>query len=124
MAAKSQADKYFEALARLKARGEPINNDAVAKEAGSGKGSIKKSRPGHAELIEAIEQAALEQKQAKASSDLTPQLRQQISILQHRLDNALEREVCLLNELYDLREENRQLKLGRLTVVSDKTKAS
>jgi predicted transposase YdaD len=36
----------------------------------------------------------------------------------------LEREVCLLNELYDLREENRQLKLGRLTVVSDKTKAS
>ena len=29
MAAKSQVDKYLEALARLKARGEPINNDAV-----------------------------------------------------------------------------------------------
>jgi ubiquinone biosynthesis protein UbiJ len=117
MPAKSQADKYLEALARLKARGEPINNDAVAKEAGSGKGSIKRSRPGHAALIAAIEQAAMEQKQAKATSDQTPQLRQQIATLQHRLDNALEREVCLLNELYDLREENRQLKLGRLAVV-------
>lgn len=122
MAAKSQADKYFEALARLKARGEPINNDAVAKEAGSGKGSIKKSRPGHAELIAAISQAALEQQQAKAASDPVPQLRQQITALQHRLDSALERELSLLNEVYQLREENRQLKQGRLSVVSNKTR--
>ncbi len=121
MAAKSQADKYFEALARLKARGEPINNDAVAKEAGSGKGSIKKSRPGHAELIAAISQAALEQQQAKAASDPVPQLRQQIAALQNRLDSALERELCLLNEVYQLREENRQLNQGRLSVVSNKT---
>lgn len=122
MAAKSQADKYLEALERLKARGEPINNDAVAKEAGSGKGSIKKSRPGHAALIAAIERAALEQKQAKAASDPTPHMRQQITALLQRLDSALEREVCLLNELYGLREENRQLKQGRLTVISDKTR--
>jgi len=121
MAAKSQVDKYLEALARLKARGEPINNDAVAKEAGSGKGSIKKSRPGYPDLIEAIKQAALEQQQVKAAADPAPQLRQQIATLQRRLDSALEREVCLLNEVYLLREEIHQLKQGRLTVVSDRT---
>lgn len=120
MAAKSQLEKYFEALARLRARGEPISNDAVAREAGSGKGSIKKSRPGHAELIAAIAQAAVEQHQSKAAADPVPQLRQRLSLLQQRLDGALERELCLLNEVYDLREENRQLKQGRLLVVSDK----
>ena len=120
MAAKSQVGKYFEALARLKARGEPINNDAVALEAGSGRGSLKKSRPGYADLIAAIAQAALEQKQTMASSDPVPLLRQQLSALQARLDNALEREVCLLNEVYHLREENHQLKQGRLSVVPGK----
>ena len=109
-------------MARLKARGDPINNDAVAKEAGSGKGSIKKSRSGYATLIAAIEQAALEQKQVKASADPTPQLRQQLATLQQQLDSALEREVCLLNEVYHLREENRQLKQGRLAVVSDRSR--
>lgn len=121
MAAKTQVDKYLEALARLKARGVPINNDAVAKEAGSGKGSIKKSRPGYAALIAAIEQAALDQKQARVATDPAPQLKQQLATLQQRLDNALEREVCLLNEVYRLQEENRQLKQGHLTVVSGRT---
>lgn len=120
MASPTQVDKYLKALERLKARGEPINNDAVAKEAGSGKGSIKKSRPVYAALIAAIEQAALEQKQVKAAADPLPQLRQRLASLQQRLDSALEREVCLLNELYLLREENRQLKLGRLTIASDR----
>lgn len=122
MAAKSQVDKYFEALARLKARGEPINNDAVAKEAGSGKGSIKKSRPGYATLIAAIERVAQEQKQVKASADPIPRLRQQLATLQQRLDSALEREVCLLDEVYNLREENRLLKQGRPTLVPKKTR--
>ena len=121
MAAKSQVDKYFESLERLKARKGHINNDAVAKEAGSGKGSIKKSRPGYAALIAAIEQAALEQKQVKAANDPTPLLRQQLAMVQQRLDSALEREVCLLDELYHLREENHQLKNGKLLVVSGKT---
>ncbi len=122
MAAKSQVDKYFEALERLKNRMEPINNDAVAKEAGSGKGSIKKSRPGYAALVAAIEQAALEQKQVKVATDPIPQLRQQLATMQQRLDSALEREICLLDELYHLREENSQLKTGKLLVVSGKTR--
>jgi cell division protein ZapA (FtsZ GTPase activity inhibitor) len=119
MPARSQVDKYFEALKRLKARGEPINNDAVAREAGSGNGSIKRSRSTYLGLISAIEEAAQEQKQANAAADPSPQLRQQIAILQQRLDSALERELCLLNEVYRLREENRGFKQGRLSIVSD-----
>ncbi len=53
MSAKLQVDKYLAALERLKARREPINNDTVALEAGSGRGSIKKSRPAYAGLITA-----------------------------------------------------------------------
>lgn len=117
MAAKSQVEKYFQALARLQRRGEAINNDAVAREAGSGKGSIKKSRPGYAGLVEAIAMAALEQKKVKTSADPVPRLKQQIAVLEQRVDRALERELCLLNEVYHLREENARLKQGRLAVV-------
>ena len=58
---------YFEALERLKKgrptsvpKGTRITNDAVAIEAGRGKGSIKKSRAVFRALIEAIAQAAEE----------------------------------------------------------------
>lgn len=119
MSAKVQVDKYYAALQRLIERKAPINNDAVALEAGSGRGSIKKSRPCYTELIAAIEQAAKEQAEAKNTSDPVPALRHEIQILMQRLDQALEREVCLLHEVYTLREENRQLKLGRPFVVPD-----
>lgn len=119
MSAKVQVDKYHAALHRLLARGAPISNDAVALEAGSGRGSIKKSRPAYAELIAAIEQAALQQAEAQMSTDPVPALRQEIQALVQRLDQALEREVCLLHEVYTLREENRQLKTGRLVAVHD-----
>lgn len=122
MGAKIQVEKYFAALERLKTRGQPINNDAVAKEAGSGKGSIKKSRPGYADLIAAIEKAALEQKQAKETADPTPRLHQQIATLQQRLDNALEREVSLLYEVYELREKVRQLGKGQLYIATNSTR--
>lgn len=122
MANKSQTEKYLAALERLMAQGKPINNDAVALEAGSGKGSIKKSRAGHAELIAAIERAAEEQRQAKVASDPVPPLRQEISLLERRLDDALEREVNLLQEVYQLREEVRQLSKGRLSVASSKNR--
>lgn len=120
MANNSQVGKYLEALERLKAQGKPINNDAVAAEAGSGKGSIKKSRPGHADLIAAIEKAALEQKQAKVVADPVPALKGELSLLEARLDEALEREMNLLAEVYELREQVRQLSKGRLTVAASK----
>jgi hypothetical protein len=122
MGAKIQVGKYFEALERLKARGAPINNDTVALEAGSGRGSIKKSRAGYAELIAAIDQAAKEQVQARAASDPVPGLRSDIEGLRARLDEALEREVNLLYEVLTLREENRQLKEGTLFVVPKKSR--
>lgn len=118
MSAKLQVEKYFSALQRLKDRGEPISNDAVALEACSGRGSIKRSRPAYAELISAIEQAAREQVQSKQSVDPVPALRQEVELLRRKLDKSLEREICLLHEVYDLREENRQLKMGRLTPVA------
>jgi hypothetical protein len=124
MSAKIQVGKYFAALERLKARGEPISNDAVALEAGSGRGSIKKSRPAYAELIAAIELAAEKQAEAKVASDPVPGMRKDIDDLTRRLDQSLDREVALLHELYDLRaevkqlaEENRLLKMGRLVPV-------
>ena len=122
MPAQHQVDKYAQALERLITRGQPINLDAVAKEAGSGKGSIKKSRPGYQDLIAAIEKAAQQQKQSRAETDPLPRLRQEIATLRNRLDAALEREVCLLNEVYTLREKVRQLETRKLNIVSDKTR--
>ena len=130
MSAKLQVEKYFAALERLKARGEPISNDAVALEAGSGRGSIKKSRPAYTELILAIDAAAKLHVEEKTSSDLVPGLRDDVAALTRRLDQALEREVALLNELYELRvrvqqltEDNRQLKMGRLVPVQNSVNA-
>ena len=124
MSAKVQVDQYFDALARLKARGENISNDAVALEAGKGRGSIKRSRPAHRNLIAAINEAINAQVAVAIISDPAPGLRMQIEALARRLDQSLEREVALLHELYDLRaqckqlaEENRLLKMGRLVAV-------
>lgn len=124
MSAPVQTQKYFEALARLKARGAPISNDSVAIEAGSGRGSIKRSRKAHADLISAIDAAAADQVQAKQDSDPTPELKNQMKQLEHRLDQSMDRELALLKEVLDQRltikqmaEEIRQLKLGRLVPV-------
>lgn len=119
MSAKVQVDKYYAALQRLVERGAPISNDAVALEAGSGRGSIKRSRPAYAQLIAAIDAASKEQTGAKVVADPVPRLRQEIELLIRRLDGALEREMCLLQEVYTLREENRQLKMGRPFAVPD-----
>lgn len=108
MSAKLQVDKYYQSLQRLIDRGAVISNDTVAMEAGSGRGSIKKSRAAYGELIGAIQKAASEQSQAKAKSDPTPALRKEKALLVQLLDSALEREVALLHEIYYLREELRQ----------------
>lgn len=124
MSAKVQTDQYFAALKRLRARGATISNDAVALEAGRGRGSIKSSRPAYAELITAISEAAREQQTASLATDPVPGLRDEVANLTRRLDQALEREVALLHELYELRscvstltDENRLLKMGRLVPV-------
>lgn len=72
-----------------------------------------KSRPAYAELIAANGKAAEEQAEAKVASDPAPALRQDIDLVTRRLDQAIERELCLLHEVDTLREENRQLRMGR-----------
>ena len=78
---------------------------------------MAKSRLGHAELISAIEKAGQEQKQKKFLPDPIKHLQEQLKELKILLDNSLEREICLLDEVFKLREENLQLKQGKLFVV-------
>ncbi|OEZ90876.1 hypothetical protein JAB8_18010 [Janthinobacterium sp. HH106] len=110
MSAKLQVEKYFQALQRLIDRGAKINSDAVSLEAGSGRGSIKKSRVAYTDLIAAIDAAALMQAEARAESDPVSSLQEQKANLIRMLDGALEREVALLSEVYNLREELLQLR--------------
>jgi len=49
-----------------------------------------------------------------------PGLRLQVAELTRSVDQLLERELCLLDENRKLREEVRQLKMGRPFVVPDK----
>ncbi|MBU7435785.1 hypothetical protein [Paraburkholderia fungorum] len=124
--------KYFEALKRLQTARKRINNDTVAIEAGSKKGSIKKSRPAHAGLIQAIADAAATSKEERAVADPVPGLRDNMRELRQRLDDALERELNLLDEVLTLRyerdclrEEINALRSGNLQLItrhSDQTK--
>lgn len=106
-------DEYFAALERLKARkplnvpvGTRITNDAVALEAGRGKGSIKKSRPVFAQLIAAIDQAAEEQ--AAGTNRVRERLartKDAAADCRRQLEAALSREVSLLREVYALKRQ-------------------
>lgn len=108
---------YFDALSRLKTgrpihvpKGTKITNDAVSLEAGRGKGSIKKSRPVFADLIQAIDAAAAEQ--SKGSNQQKERLdKAKLSADQYRLEleAALAREVSLLYELYEVKKQLAQL---------------
>lgn len=117
MSAKVQVEKYRAALERLIARGDPISNDSVALEAGSRRGAIKKSRPAYSGLIKEIDTAEAARLSKLETADPVPQLKEDIKRLSRRLDQALERELCLLHEVYALREELRQLKSGRPYVI-------
>jgi hypothetical protein len=103
MRAKLQIDKYFETLQRLIDRGAKINNDTVALEAGSGRGSIKKSRPAYAMLVAAIDEAATKRITAIAETNPILALCQEQATLVRLLDGALEREVALLSKVNYLR---------------------
>ena len=109
----SSLSDYFSALARLKAnkpervaKGTRITNDAVALEAGRGKGSIKKSRPAFADLILAIDEAGAEQAESVgADKEKLDKAKLTNSQYREQLDAALAREVSLLHEVYTLRKQ-------------------
>ena len=111
-------DEYFAALERLKkgrptivAKGMKITNDAGALEAGRGKGSIKKSRLLFADLIHAIDEAAVDQARPKNEQlDRLNKAKIAATELRRALEASMAREISLLHELYEVKK-----KLARLT---------
>ncbi|REG45526.1 hypothetical protein B0G80_9131 [Paraburkholderia sp. BL6669N2] len=111
-------DEYRQALQRFEEgrpqivpKGTRITNDAVALEAGRGKGSIKKSREMFAELIAEISAAAARQAKLGAN-DAGPA----IKAAKHRAEQyrrlweeALAREASLMMELLEVRREMARL---------------
>ena len=104
---------YFAALDRLKSgmpslipKNAPITKDAVAVEAGRGKGSIKKSRAVFADLILAIDAAAIEQLRSRNDPE-KKLIKARDSVIDYRtrLEAALAREVSLLYEVYHLKKQ-------------------
>ena len=107
---------YYAALERLKKRkGARINNDTVAIEAGRKKGSIKKSRPQFAELIEAIDaaNAVAERPQLELVERLN-RAKGDVKDLQTQLDESLARELALLRHVFSLRKELTALRGGSI----------
>lgn len=105
---------YYAALERLKKRkGARLNNDTVAIEAGRKKGSIKKSRPQFAELIEEIEAAnAVTERPKLELTDRLNRAKDNAKNLQTQLDESLARELALLRQLFSLRKDLAALRGG------------
>lgn len=89
-------------------KGTKISNDAVSLEAGRSKGSIKKSRPLFADLIAAVDAAAAEpatlgaEHQAKLAKS-----KGQAEKYRVLYEEAIAREVSLLKENFDLKQQLR-----------------
>ncbi len=105
---------YFKALECLidekptiVAKGAPITNDAVSLEAGRKKGSIKKSRPEFASLINAINEAASKQKSADIDPDAAKieRLENGLKEMRKSLSDSHEREASLVYEIFSLRKK-------------------
>lgn len=102
--------EYERALQRLRARGANITYDAVAIEAGVKKGTIKRSRPRFARLIEKIDRAKEEPKttERKLLASIE-RLRGERDKYRHLYEVALEREAGLIHLVHLFR---RQVKGG------------
>ena len=92
-----------------------INNDNVALEAGCGKGSIKKSRPVFKDLIEAIDSAMGEQPSPeKQMTRRLEKARGEAQSYREKWEQALCRELSLLQEVYALKKELAALRGGNV----------
>lgn len=116
--------EYLVALERLKTgrtlhvpQGTKITNDAVAMEAGRGKGSIKRSRLIFTDLIGAIKVAASEQAAPDAVRKNRLEKAKQEALKYRALyDAGLARELSLLHEIEDLKSDVRRLRnLSKVT---------
>lgn len=126
--------EYFEALARLRVgrpihvrKGTKITNDAVALEAGRGKGSIKKSRSAFTALIQAIDAATAEQASRSPEQHQKAQLEKVKSTAhQYRndLDAAVTSLVARLYEVHELKKKVRTLEERVQTLTERLSKVS
>jgi hypothetical protein len=111
---------YFAALERLKRRKAKINNDSVAIEAGRKKGSIKKSRPGFAALIAAIDAANEEARRPQNdASNRLQQARDDSKKLESLFDAAYARELSLVHEVFALRKQLADLRGGNVIPIRE-----
>jgi hypothetical protein len=107
----SAIDDYKAALRRLKEgapervpAGTRITNDAVALEAGRGKGTIKKCRDGFADLISDIQEAAkIQQGQTPAEKKAIKEATKNNENYKKMYEGALSREIALVREIFKLR---------------------
>lgn len=99
--ATSSIEDYYEALERLIknktqiiAKGSLISNDNVSLEAGRKKGSIKKSRPVFADLIDAIKKASAEQSKPEVDKNKKIEtLKKQVEKYKQLYEDSLGREL-------------------------------
>ncbi|MDS0042414.1 hypothetical protein [Enterobacter roggenkampii] len=105
-------EKYYKALNRLiqnnpniVSKDTKISYDSVSLEAGMSKGCIKKSRPGFSELIEAIDKHKLNKKYALSNDNKKMNL--ETLELKKQLNNSLIREINLINEIHELRRNDK-----------------
>jgi len=132
---KQAITEYFDALARLQTgrplrvpKGTKISNDAVALEAGRGKGSIKKSRPVFLDLIQAIEDSVAKQSPPSIEQKQNARI-DKVKAEAHRnrkdLDAATASLVSRLYEIHELKKKIRTLEddvrllTERLSMVSN-----
>jgi hypothetical protein len=122
--------EYFEALERLK-KGTPlivpkntkISKDSVSLEAGRQKGTIKKSRPIFKQLIDAIDEAAMEQ-QLPALTE-----REKLNKVKTKLENyralyeaAVAREIMLVRRIYELEAYISESTNSNVAIISQKNR--
>ncbi|MEO3711503.1 hypothetical protein [Roseateles flavus] len=111
----SDLQDYFDALERLKERGEKINNDSVSREAGRKPGSIKKSRPEFDFLRSEIKKAAGKSSPSGDETkrkDALAELREKLAVAEAKIISGYSREISLLRQIRKLRVELVALKGG------------
>jgi hypothetical protein len=119
-----QLKDYFFALKRLKSnspnivpKGTKITNDSVSLEAGKNKGAIKKSRTVFSDLILEIEKAKKEANTpSKVNNETLTFQKNKTSKYKNLLDESLAREVSLIYEIYELKQE--LAKLGGNNIIN------
>lgn len=121
----SVINEYWSALERLQKgnpsrlkKGYSINNDSVALEAGRKRGSIKKSREGFQELIDAIKAASINLSDEKnISNHQLIKQKNKTNYYKDLYEQSVNRELMLLCRLEELETELEKYK--NVTLIHD-----